>query len=297
MDWNRVCDLFLIKGITQSIIAPLARGNAVLMSQADSPDLYTDQGVCPRDKVVPYSSCDVLARLRTERGFLSYWDGNGYRMITGSAQVLFLEFSKVYHKVYMARLAQTYGDKDIGPALFGACYDCITRPLRISAARHMVQIGTQSAKAAADDKGLAYHSLTLQPDSNYGPQIWLLNFCSVFAYRKSMRLGRKFLISLLKDQGDESTVKWLAFTGGVLFAVVVCQPMDTVRHRLMLEDGVKKDSRKYQSAGHCIGTIFDREGVTSFWDGLPLAVMRALGGVVLGAVVMKGVRQARSSQW
>ena len=82
-----------------------------------------------------------------------------------------------------------------------------------------------------------------------------------------MRLGRKFLDNLLKDQGDENTafmkatfVQWLAFTGGALFATVVCQPMDTVRHRLMLEDGVKKDSRKYQSAGHCIGTIFDREG-------------------------------------
>ena len=104
-------------------------------------------------------------------------------MITGSVALLIGEFSKVYQKCTMAGLAKICGDKDIGPALIGAACHCITRPLLISAARHMVQIGPQSAKVAADDKSLGYY-IEVQPDNNYGPQIWLLNLCSALAWRK-----------------------------------------------------------------------------------------------------------------
>lgn len=82
----------------------------------------------------------------------------------------------------------------------------------------------------------------------------------------------------------EQTI-WKRFFIAQLVSVAsgtVCYPIDTVRRRLMMTAGKKKDKVLYANARECVAYIYSTEGVSGFFRGLaPNVVRSGLGGAFL----------------
>ncbi|CAJ1930923.1 unnamed protein product [Cylindrotheca closterium] len=88
---------------------------------------------------------------------------------------------------------------------------------------------------------------------------------STSAATTSMSMGERFMLA-----------QSVAITAGT-----ICYPIDSVRRRLMMQAGVPKAERKYNSSLHCFKVVFKQEGVGGFYLGIGPNLVRSIGGALM----------------
>lgn len=66
-----------------------------------------------------------------------------------------------------------------------------------------------------------------------------------------------------------------------LTAGTLSYPLDSIRRRMMMQAGLPRPDRLYQSGWHCFRTVLQTEGVRGFFLGLGPNIVRSVGGALL----------------
>jgi len=66
-----------------------------------------------------------------------------------------------------------------------------------------------------------------------------------------------------------------------LIAGTICYPIDSVRRRLMMQAGVKPESRNYKNSLDCFVNVYRVEGIRGFYLGIAPNLLRSVGGALL----------------
>jgi len=64
-------------------------------------------------------------------------------------------------------------------------------------------------------------------------------------------------------------------------AGIISYPFDTVRRRMMMQSGRKKEDRMYKNTLHCWVKITRTEGPTAFFKGAFSNILRGTGGAIV----------------
>lgn len=78
----------------------------------------------------------------------------------------------------------------------------------------------------------------------------------------------------------KNTNFWLKFSCAqtcTAFAGILSYPLDTVKRRMMVQDGGRKDLRRYGGSVDCIIRIWKKEGWKAFWKGGLTNIWRGVG--------------------
>ena len=83
----------------------------------------------------------------------------------------------------------------------------------------------------------------------------------------------------MKDAG--LLLSWLWAQSIVIFATWYIYPLDTLRRRLMMQNGKVKQEMKYKGSMDCAKKIYYEEGFKAFYKGALINVFRTVGGAMV----------------
>lgn len=73
----------------------------------------------------------------------------------------------------------------------------------------------------------------------------------------------------------------LAAQGVSMLASTIHYPLDSVRRRLMMEAGKRRNERIYRNTADCFFKVYQQEGIRGFYLGLPINLVRCIGSALV----------------
>jgi solute carrier family 25 (adenine nucleotide translocator) protein 4/5/6/31 len=276
---------FLAGGISAAVsktaVAPIERVKLLLQVQAASTQIAADK---------QYKGIvDCFVRIPKEQGALSFWRGNLANVIRYfPTQALNFAFKDIYKQIFLGGVDKNTqfwryfaGNLASGGAA-GASSLCIVYPLDFARTRLAADIG----KGPADRQfnGLAdCLKKTLKSDglpgmyrgfgvSVQGIIIYRAAYFGFFDTAKGM---------LPNPKTTPFLVSWAIAQTVTTVAGIVSYPFDTVRRRMMMQAGRKKEQIMYTSTLDCWRKLYAHEGAKAFFKGAFSNVLRGTGGALV----------------
>lgn len=284
-DWTSFMKDFLSGGISAAIaktaVAPIERVKLLLQVQQASTQIPEEQ----RYK----GMVDCFIRIPKEQGVLSFWRGNLANVIRYfPTQALNFAFKDVYKKIFMDGV-----DKDkqfwkffVGNVMSGGAAGgtslLFVYPLDFARTR----LGADVGKTKKDRQ---YSSMTDCIIKTYKSDGFLglyrgfvVSVEGVIIYRAGYFGFYDTLKSILPDPDNTPLiVSFIIAEIVVIFAGLVSYPFDTVRRRMMMQSGLKKEKMMYHNTWDCWAKIARDEGVSAYYKGALSNIFRGTGAALV----------------
>ncbi|XP_002967505.2 probable ADP,ATP carrier protein At5g56450 [Selaginella moellendorffii] len=268
----------LMGGVAHTIVAPIERAKLLLQTQESN--LAIMQGRHHRYK----GMIDCIFRIAKDEGVLSLWRGNGSSVMRYYPS-LALNFA--FKDLYRSLLISDKNDAlSRAPFNFvaGAAAGCTSLvfvyPLDIAHTRLAADIGNRDARQF---KGLLHFIRTIyRKDGTRGLYRGLPASIQGMVVHRSVYFGGFDTAKDLLSRDSEHLPfwkRWLMAQAATTSAGLISYPLDTVRHRMMMQAGLEK--RMYVNTLDCWRKIYRMEGVSSFYRGAVSNMLRGTGAALI----------------
>ncbi|KAH1004243.1 ADP,ATP carrier protein 1 [Dendroctonus ponderosae] len=284
-DMNSFIKDFLAGGISAAVaktaVAPIERVKLLLQVQEVSKQITQEQ----RYK----GMIDCFVRIPREQGFASYWRGNWANVIRYfPTQALNFAFKDTYKKVFLDGVNKNTqfwryfaGNLASGGAA-GATSLCFVYPLDYARTR----LGADVGKNVAERQ---YHGMvdcivkTFKSDGLIGLyRGFNVSVQGIIIYRASYFGCFDTAKGMLPDPKNTPViVSFLIAQTVTMFSGIMSYPFDTVRRRMMMQSGLKKNEMIYKGTLDCWRKIAAQEGSSAFFKGALSNVFRGIGAALV----------------
>lgn len=266
--------------ISKTAMAPIERVKLLLQVQHVSKHISKDQ---------QYKGIiDCLVRLPKEQGIASYWRGNLANVIRYfPTQALNFAFKDKYKKLFLDGVDKKEqfwryfaGNLASGGAA-GATSLCFVYPLDFARTRLAADIGKSGG--TREFNGLLDCLVKVfKSDGLIGLYRGFgVSVQGIIIYRAAYFGGfdtAKGVLLSPNPKEQSLLAVWAIAQAVTTLSGIVSYPFDTVRRRMMMQSGVKKEERLYRNTVHCWGKILATEGPSAFFKGALSNVLRGAGG-------------------
>uniref|UniRef100_A0A1A9WA63 ADP/ATP translocase n=1 Tax=Glossina brevipalpis TaxID=37001 RepID=A0A1A9WA63_9MUSC len=266
--------------VAKTAVAPIERVKLLLQVQEVSKQIPESQ----RYKGI----IDCFIRLPKEQGFTSYWRGNLANVIRYfPTQALNFAFKDKYKQIFLGGVDKHeqfwrffIGNLASGGAA-GATSLLIVYPLDFARTRIGVDVGkgqTRQFHGLGDCIMKVYKSdgfVGLYRGFNVSVQGIIIYRATYFGFYDTCR------DYLPNPKETPFYVSWAIAQVVTTIAGITSYPFDTVRRRMMMQSGLKKEEMIYKNTGHCWVTIYKTEGGAAFFKGAFSNILRGTGAALV----------------
>ncbi|KAJ7545358.1 hypothetical protein O6H91_09G116700 [Diphasiastrum complanatum] len=268
-------------GVAHTIVAPVERAKLLLQTQESN-------WVITGGKQKRYTGMlDCIYRIARDEGVLSLWRGNGTSVLRYYPS-LALNFA--CKDLYRKLLTLGQPDKQLSVSraasnfLAGAAAGCtslvVVYPLDIAHTRLAADLGKSEARQF---KGMTDFLRTIyQKDGIKGLYRGLPASIHGMVVHRSMYFGGFDTAKEYMSQEPSHIPfwkRWLVAQAVTTSAGLISYPLDTVRHRMMMQSGLEK--HMYKNTLDCWRKIYQVEGMHSFYRGAVSNMFRGTGAALI----------------
>uniref|UniRef100_A0A1B0AUC5 ADP/ATP translocase n=2 Tax=Nemorhina TaxID=44051 RepID=A0A1B0AUC5_9MUSC len=275
---------FLAGGVSAAVaktaVAPIERVKLLLQVQEVSKQIPEEQ----RYKGI----VDCFVRLPKEQGFASYWRGNLANVIRYfPTQALNFAFKDKYKQIFLGGVNKHeqfwrffIGNLASGGAA-GATSLLIVYPLDFARTRLAADVGkgqTRQFHGLGDCIMKVFKSdgfVGLYRGFNVSVQGIIIYRATYFGFYDTCR---DFLPN---PKETPFYISWAIAQVVTTIAGITSYPFDTVRRRMMMQSGLKKEEMLYKNTMHCWYTIHQTEGLRAFFKGAFSNILRGTGAALV----------------
>eukprot|EP00897_Mesotaenium_endlicherianum_P000734 jgi/Mesen1/10661/ME000009S10442 len=293
----------LLGGVAHSVVAPIERAKLVLQTQESNMQILQGHQRRYRGMV------DAIRTISKEEGFWSLWRGNGSSVMRYYPSVALNFAFKDFYRVWFApaphagggeaSLARRAAGNFAAGALAGSTSLLFTYPLDIAHTRLATDVGARRQfRGLRNFLATIYHKEGLKglyrgfPASVHGIVVHRSVYFGGFDTAKQVLLG--------EDRGGEGDAapqqgqqqgqqrrrapfwqRWVLAQAATTTAGLVAYPLDTVRHRMMMQSGLDADARMYAGTLDCWRKIYANEGPRAFYKGCLSNMFRGTGAAMI----------------
>lgn len=274
----------ILGGVAHTVVAPIERAKLVLQTQ-DSNMAYLVRGKARYKGMV-----DAILRITKEEGFWSLWRGNGSSVIRYYPSVALNFAFKDYYRTVFAMLYFSNNPEQVSSKLHrsggnfaagaaaGATSLLFTYPLDIAHTRLATDLGSER-----QFKGLRHFLYTIyRAEGARGLYQGFSASVHGIVVHRSLYFGgfdtaKQFF---LEDEHKSSFwSRWALAQASTTTAGIVAYPFDTVRHRMMMQSGLK--AKLYTSTFDCWRRIYNQGGLVAFYKGCLSNMFRGTGAALI----------------
>ncbi|KAF7286086.1 ADP,ATP carrier protein 1-like [Rhynchophorus ferrugineus] len=276
---------FLAGGISAAVaktaVAPIERVKLLLQVQEVSKQIAQEH----RYK----GMIDCFVRIPKEQGFLSYWRGNLANVIRYfPTQALNFAFKDVYKKMFLEGIDKRTqfwryfaGNLASGGAA-GATSLCFVYPLDYARTRLAADVG-KSQKERQYTGMIDCMVKTFKSDGFVGLyRGFNVSVQGIIIYRAAYFGCFDTAKAMLPDPKNTPVlISFLIAQTVTIFSGLISYPLDTVRRRMMMQSGLKKEDVLYKNTLDCWAKIAQQEGPSAFFKGALSNVFRGIGAALV----------------
>eukprot|EP00850_Spirogloea_muscicola_P023015 SM000323S12627 [mRNA] locus=s323:772:2321:- [translate_table: standard] len=276
----------LLGGVAHTIVAPVERAKLVLQTQ------HSNVHALGQARHREYKGMlDVIIRVAREEGVRSLWRGNGSGVLRYYPSVALNFALKDFYKTLftpsrggeaglpLPLWRVSAGNFGAG-ALAGSTALLFTYPLDIAHKRLAADTGQ-----TRQFRGLTHFLATIYRKQGIAGlyQGFPASVHGIVVHRSVYFGGFDTAKELLLADGQRAPFwkRWLLAQVATTTAGLVAYPLDTVRHRMMMQSGLEAAQRMYQSTAHCWREIYALEGVRGFYRGALSNMARGTGAALI----------------
>jgi solute carrier family 25 (adenine nucleotide translocator) protein 4/5/6/31 len=281
----------LTGALVKTVVAPVERVKLLMQTQA----MNTDISSAARYR----SPIECVRRVHSEQGVLSFWRGNSAaiaRYIPNQA----LNFS--LKDRFKAFFGATKANKNVhspeavmrnfgASGAAGAASLILCYPLDMARTRLAADVGHGSTRRY---NGVAHCIRMVMGTSGIAGVYkgFVVSLFGAILFRSLYMGGYDSLKDYFQlDQGGVSVLqKYFAAQAITTATGTFCYPIDTVKRRMMIHQGVSETGGLVVITGRAtIRAILEKEGIKGFYSGLSVNMIRGIGGalVLIGYDEMK----------
>lgn len=276
---------FMAGGISAAVakttVAPIERVKLLLQVQHASKQISEEK----RYK----GMVDCFIRIPKEQGFLSYWRGNLANVIRYfPTQALNFAFKDKYKQIFLGGVDKKeqffryfLGNLASGGAA-GATSLCFVYPLDYARTR----LGADVAKSGGQRQYTGLFDClkkTFQSDGLIGMyRGFVVSVQGIVFYRAAYFGFFDTAKGMLPDPKSTPFIINFAIAQSVTtVSGIISYPFDTVRRRMMMQSGLKKNEVMYKNTMDCWRKILQDEGAGAFFKGALSNVLRGTGAALV----------------
>lgn len=293
-DFNAFLQDFAIAGtsggVVKTITAPIERVKLLIQTQDANPLIRS--GEVPRYTGI--GNC--FTRVMEEQGFKSFWRGNGANVLRYIPQQAFnLSFKDTLKRLFPkynqnTEFVKFFGIQLVSAGIGAAGSLTICYPLDFARTRLASDVGgkTKTFNGIGDCILKTFRASGIAGLYNgFGASVG-----GVIAYR-GMQLGCFDTINAMNPYKRDLGVMGIASgfccgMAGLLAAMPLSYPFDTVRRRLQMESEKPMEDRIYKTTVNAVRVIVKDEGLAGLYKGLAANLVRGAGAAMVPVLYEKG---------
>ncbi|XP_065346010.1 ADP/ATP translocase 1-like [Cloeon dipterum] len=271
---------FLLGGlagtVSKTAAAPIERVKLLLQLQ--------DGSVQMRNSDKRYDGIvDCVRSVLKEQGLLSFWRGNLANVVRYfPTQAINLAFKDRYKELFLRGVDKskdfwTYfaGSVASGSAA-GATSLCVVYPLDFARTRLAADVGKVDDEREFTGLFDCFKKI-VKSDGFFGLYrgFWM-SLIGIVIYRGAYFGFYDIAKEVIGSDNLNFVTKWIVAQVTTTLAGLLAYPCDTVRRRMMMQSGCRKDEKLYSNSLHCVGSIIRQEGICAFFKGAFTNIVRGI---------------------
>ena len=267
--------------ISKTIVAPIERVKLLLQVQAVSKQIAIENQY--------KGMVDCFIRIPKEQGLTSFWRGNLANVIRYfPTQALNFAFKDTYKKLFLSGVDKNtqfwryfIGNLASGGAA-GATGLCFVYPLDFARTRLAADVGKDTSSREFSGLGNCIATIAKRDGVKGLYQGFGVSIQGIIVYRAAYFGSYDTAKGMLPDpKNTPIVVSWMIAQTVTTGAGIISYPFDTVRRRMMMQSGRRKEERTYKGTIDCWKKIFQKEGGSAFFKGAFSNVLRGTGGALV----------------